>query len=234
MPLSAFHIEQHVRNTPLAAVILGGQDGLVNVLGVILGVAAASGETRIVLAAGLAAAFAESISMAAVAYTSQMAEKSHYEAELAREKREIKEVPEMEVQEIRDIYKAKGFTGKLLEDITKHITSNETVWLKTMMTEELGLSPINTRRVVIDSTIVGVSALIGSFIPLLPFFFLSVGDGIIPSLILSTLSLFAVGVYKAKTTLGKPLRNGMEIAVIGMSAAIIGYAIGVLFKAPGI
>ncbi|HHH41004.1 MAG TPA: VIT family protein, partial [Chloroflexi bacterium] len=54
----------------LAEVILGGQDGLVNVLGVILGVAAASADQRIILAAGLAATFAESVSMAAGVYTS--------------------------------------------------------------------------------------------------------------------------------------------------------------------
>lgn len=57
----------------LRDIILGGQDGLVNVLGVTLGVAAASGDRRLILAAGLAAAFAESFSMAAVAYTSSLA-----------------------------------------------------------------------------------------------------------------------------------------------------------------
>lgn len=234
MTSSRFHVEPHPKNTALSQIILGGQDGLVNVLGVILGVAAASGETRIVLAAGLAATFAESVSMAAVAYTSQMAEKSHYEAELAREKREIKEVPEIETKEIRDIYAAKGFSGKLLDDITKHITSDETVWLNTMMREELGLSPINTKQVVIDAAIVGISALIGSLIPLMPFFFVPVKVGILPAIVVSVFALFAVGFYKAKTTLGTPFRSGTEMVVIGMGAAFIGYIIGILFKAPTI
>lgn len=60
------------RKLDLRDIILGGQDGLVNVLGVTLGIAAASGDTRFVLAAGLAATFAESFSMAAVAYTSSL------------------------------------------------------------------------------------------------------------------------------------------------------------------
>ena len=223
-------IEPHAKATFLSNLILGGQDGLVNVLGVILGVAAASNDGRIVLAGGLAATFAESISMAAVAYTSKMAEKDHYEAELAREKREMQEMPEIETQEIRDIYKAKGFSGKLLEDIVKHITSDEKIWLTTMMREELGLSPIKTKDIMVGSLVVGGSALLGSFIPLVPFFFLSVKNGIITSLVISALTLFAVGVYKAKTTVGKPLRSGIELTIIGMGAAIVGYAIGLLFQ----
>lgn len=223
-------IEPHAKSTFLSNLILGGQDGLVNVLGVILGVAAASGETRIILAGGLAATFAESISMAAVAYTSKMAERDHYFAELEREKKEIKEVPELEVQEIRDIYKAKGFSGKLLEEIVVHITSHENIWLTTMMREELGLSPISTKDVLWGSLIVGISATVGSLIPLFPFFLFAVKDGIIASLVFSTLTLFAVGAYKAQKTIGKPLRSGIEMAVIGMGAAIIGYAIGVIFQ----
>ena len=223
-------LEPHAKATFLSNLILGGQDGLVNVLGVILGVAAASNDGRIVLAGGLAATFAESISMAAVAYTSKMAEKDHYFAELSREKREMQEMPEVETQEIRDIYKAKGFSGQLLEDITKHITSDEKIWLATMMREELGLSPIKTKDIMVGSLVVGGSALLGSFIPLVPFFFLSVKNGIITSLVISALTLFAVGVYKAKTTVGKPLRSGIELTIIGMGAAIVGYAIGLLFQ----
>src|SRR5512143_43850 len=83
----------------LSDVILGGQDGLVNVLGVILGVAAASGDPRIIQAAGLAAAFAESVSMAAVAYTSTITDREHYLSELEREQWEIENIPEGETEE---------------------------------------------------------------------------------------------------------------------------------------
>src|SRR3989344_3306425 len=116
--------EPHVEESYLADVILGGQDGLVNVLGVILGVAAASGDQRIIIAAGLAATFAESVSMGAVAFTSMLARRDFYEAELAREKREMVEVPEVETEEIREIYRKKGFKGKLLEQIVEKITSD--------------------------------------------------------------------------------------------------------------
>ena len=82
------HDDPHTYTSSLADVILGGQDGLVNVLGIVLGVAAATSDPRIVLVAGLAATFAESVSMAAVAYTSTLAETAHYESERAREYRQ--------------------------------------------------------------------------------------------------------------------------------------------------
>src|SRR5512137_1022737 len=94
--------DPHRRASALADIILGGQDGLVNVLGVILGVAAATSDPRIVLVAGLAATFAESVSMGAVAYTSTLADADYYEAERAREFRHINEVPHLETNEIRE------------------------------------------------------------------------------------------------------------------------------------
>lgn len=224
--------EPHVEESYVADIILGGQDGLVNVLGVILGVAAASGEARIIIAAGLAATFAESVSMGAVVFTSMRARQDFYLSELAREKREMEEVPEIEREEIREIYRKKGFSGKLLEQIVVKITSDEKVWLDTMMKEELGLEPIDMRQVMRSSTIVFISAMIGSFIPLTPFFFLPIGGAIAVSLGISGTALFLVGVYKAKRMVGKPVRAGLELLVIGMLAALIGYVIGVLFKAP--
>lgn len=224
--------EPHIEESYFADVILGGQDGLVNVLGVILGVAAASGDVRIIIAAGLAATFAESVSMGAVVFTSMRARADFYASELEREKREMREVPDVEREEIREIYRKKGFSGKLLEQIVQKITSDKKVWLDTMMREELGLEPIDMRRVVRASFIVFVSAMIGSFIPLVPFFFLSVATAIALSIGISAATLFIVGFYKAKTMVGKPMRSGLELLVIGMLAAAIGYLVGLLFKAP--
>ncbi|MBU0668220.1 VIT1/CCC1 transporter family protein [Patescibacteria group bacterium] len=223
------HTEHHKGNR-LSDVILGGQDGLVNTLGVILGVAAASQETRIVLAAGLAATFAESVSMAAVAYTSKMAERDYFKSELEREKREIKEIPEMEVEEIRDIYRKKGFHGKLLEQIVKVITSNEKIWLQTMMRDELNLEPVVNKRVYKSTFYVGISALSGSLVPLMPFIFLPISLGIYLSIILSAMALFIVGAIKARITVGNWGKSGIELMLIGIVSALIGYGVGLIFK----
>src|SRR5579872_6514485 len=92
--------EQHKRENPLRDVILGGQDGLVNALGIILGVLAATHEVGILIATVLAATFAESLSMGAVAYTSLLSQRDYYEAERHREEMEIEEVPDLERDEI--------------------------------------------------------------------------------------------------------------------------------------
>lgn len=153
-------MEASVDRSNLRDVILGGQDGLVNVLGVTLGVAAASGDTRLVLAAGLAATFAESVSMAAVAYTSSLA----------------------------------------------------------------------VERALVSSLIVGFSAIFGSFIPLLPFLFLPLSEGILIALSISAGALFFLGMYKAKLLGGSLLGNGLQIAVIGIVSALVGYAVGTIFR----
>ncbi len=212
----------------LSDVILGGQDGLVNVLGIVLGVASATNDRFIVLVAGLVATFAESVSMAAVAYASVRADEDHYKRELENEKWEMENLPDIETEEVRLIYMRKGYRGKKLEQMVKNTCSNKEMWLSVMMTEELGLTPPEAAAPLRAAAIVGVSAIVGSVIPLMPFIFLPVLDALVPSLVLSTLVLFAVGVYKAKVTVGNWLKSGIEMAAVGMLAALVGYLVGKL------
>lgn len=215
----------------LRQIILGGQDGLVNVLGLILGVAAATNDSRIIIIAGLAATMAESISMAAVAYTSSKAEKEYYHKELNREKWEIENLPEMEREEMKIIYYKKGFRGKQLADIVKKITSDKKLWLDVMMSEELGLAESKSKNPVSEGIVVGFSAIVGSLIPLAPFIFLPVHEAIVWGLVFSILSLFIFGAAKSKITVGNWLKSGVEMAAVGTVAAILGYLIGVLLGA---
>ncbi len=224
--------DPHRHGSRLADVILGGQDGLVNTLGVILGVAAATQDARIVIAAGLAATFAESISMGAVAYTSTLANDELYLSEREREYRHIHLAPDVEIEEIRDIYRKKGFEGKTLEKIVEVITSNPDVWVNVMMSEELQMTPPEKTSAFHTALIVGFSALAGSLIPLLPFFFWSVGLSIAIAIVIAALTLFFVGVYKARVTVGKPFRSGTQMAVIGTISALAGYLVGWIFKVP--
>ncbi|HUD05381.1 MAG TPA: VIT1/CCC1 transporter family protein [Candidatus Saccharimonadales bacterium] len=223
--------EQHKKGNQLSDIILGGQDGLVSILGLLLGLAAATKSSRIIIAGGLATIFAETLSMAAVAYTSKMADHDHYAAERKQEVKEIKEVPDTERQEIVDIYAAKGFSGKLLDDIVNHITSDHELWIDTMMREELNLLPVVKRDVYSYTATVGIATLSGAFLPLIPFFFLSVHGALVAALILSVVVLAGIGVYKANMTLGKPFKSALQMVIIGMGAAIVGYLIGLAFKA---
>lgn len=230
--------EFHTRTDPhgqashLNGLILGGQDGVVNTLGVILGVAAATSDARIVMAAGLAAAFAESVSMGAVAYTTTRADAALYESEMARERRHIDQVPELEREEVREIYRAKGFSGALLEKIVETITADKEVWLAVMMAEEHKLGEVPASAALKSALLVGVSAIVGSLIPLVPFIFLGVTLAMWASVATAAVVLFAAGVYKAVTTVGHRMRSGIEMVVIGIASAMVGYLVGVLFKVP--
>ncbi len=226
------HGDPHRYSNPLADVILGGQDGLVNVLGIVLGVAAATSDPRIVMVAGLAATFAESVSMAAVAYTATLAETAHFESEREREYRHVRMVPAVERQEIREIYRNKGFDGELLDQIVEKITADEDVWVGVMMAEEHQLTPTNRRDALRSAFIVGIAAVVGSLIPLVPFLFLKVGTSIWLSLVISALTLFVVGVYKARITVGHPGKSGFEMAAIGTISALVGYLVGIILKVP--
>ena len=225
------HPEKHNNaGSRLRDFILGWKDGLVNVLGVTLGVATATSDAAIVIIAALAATFAESVSMAAVAYTSFKAEADFYKSEVEREKREMRDIPDAERQEVREVYRRLGFRGAMLEKIVKHITSNKKRWLDVMMEQELKMftshvSAANT------AAVVGVSAIIGSLIPVVPFLLQPVQPAILTSLVISTIVLFFVGAFKAKTTIGNPIKSGIEMAIIGMLAALIGYGIGAILGA---
>jgi VIT1/CCC1 family predicted Fe2+/Mn2+ transporter len=207
--------------------ILGGQDGLVNVLGIVLGVSAASTNLQLAIIAGLAATFAEAFSMGAVAYTSSKAEESFYRSQEEKEKYEIKNEPKQEAKEIYDIYHKKGFRGKLLNDIVKHITSNKKIWLNIMMKEELKLEKSSVNPIK-KSVIVGIATIGGSIIPIIPLFFLKFPIAIYTALIISAISLFITGALEAKINVGSWIKKGFQLMIIGMVAAVIGFLIGKL------
>jgi predicted membrane protein (TIGR00267 family) len=223
------HRRLHRPGTTISDVILGGQDGIVNVLGVVLGVAAASGDSRIIIAAALATTFAESLSMAAVAYTSTLADRDFYKGQVQREKEHIRRFATIEREEIRQIYQAKGFTGKQLDEIVDTITSDEERWVDVMMAEELKVAPVEEKGLLRTALIVGLAAVIGSLIPVAPFFGLPVWIAAWASIALAGASLFAVGAYKSSVlTVGVWWKSGLQMLIIGLVTAIVSYVIGVL------
>jgi VIT1/CCC1 family predicted Fe2+/Mn2+ transporter len=219
--------EHHSRSSILSDFILGSQDGLVNVLGIILGISAATSDIRLIFVAGLAALGAESISMGAVAYTSTLARRKYYLKERERELTEMREVPKTEKAEIRNILKEWGYSGKDLESMTNKIASNPKAMLEFMMSFELKLSPVSKSQPLRSFGIVFAATVLGSIIPLIPFFFINtIHAGAIASLILSGIVLFGIGYYEAKKTIGSLWRNGLQMLIIGLLAGIAGYLIG--------
>jgi VIT1/CCC1 family predicted Fe2+/Mn2+ transporter len=218
--------QQSAAGSLLRQIVLGGQDGLVNVLGILLGIASGTGNASLVILAGLAATVAESVSMAAVAYTSSRASQDHYRAQKEQEMREMDEIPDVERKEIELIYYKKGFRGQALRHIVQQITSDKGLWLETMMREELGLYESEFVDPLREAIVVGVASVIGSLIPLIPFFFMPVAPAMVASVAVSLAVLFIGGSLKARMTTGVWWKSGLEMALIGGAAGLLGYFVG--------
>jgi vacuolar iron transporter family protein len=221
--------KQHRTKNSLRDVILGGQDGLVNMLGIALGVVAAGGSNRVLVVTGIAAAITESIPMGAVAYTSFGSDRSFYLAQKETAQNEISSDTDEERGEIREIYVAKGFSGQLLDDVVSTITSNRETWISTMMDDELHTQSVEEQSLFRSSVIVTAATLIGHLIPLVPSWSSQAHRPSL-SLVLSAVTLFAAGAYSAKTLIGDWRESGLQMVAIGLGDAALGFVIGRLFQ----
>jgi len=123
----------------LGEFVYGGIDGTVTTFAVVAGASGAALSPGIIIILGFANLIADGFSMACGAFLSEKTQQDYIEKERKREEWEIEEMPEGEREEIRQIFRNKGFTGSTLEKIVKVITSNKKVWVDTMMSDELGL-----------------------------------------------------------------------------------------------
>jgi len=200
----------------------------VNVLGILLGLTAATSDVKLIFVAAFAALGAESISMGAVAYTSTLAKRKQYLKEVSREETEMREVPEAERKEVRDIFEKWEYKGEELERLTDLIASKPKAWLEFMMSHELQLESVGESEPRRNFLIVLSSAIFGSLIPIVPFFL--VGQdillGAIGAVAVSGVVLFVIGFYEARTTVGSLWRSGLQMAAIGLAAGLAGFLIG--------
>ncbi|MDE1820051.1 MAG: VIT1/CCC1 transporter family protein [Euryarchaeota archaeon] len=232
-PIQQVWAEAHPKPTLLSDFILGSQDGIVNVLGIILGLVAAHTAAKIVLIAALAALGAESIAMAAVAYTSTRSRRRLYLGEVQRELQEMRTVPHLERKEVADVLQQWGYEGAELSDLLDRICRNPRAWLDFMMAFELKLRPVEGDEPRKSAYVVGASTIVGHLVPLTPFFFVG-SDLLLGAALavgLSTVALFGTGWYEAKVSVGRWWQNGLQMVLIGLGGGVAGYAIGYAIQA---
>jgi len=215
--------------TSLRDAMLGLNDGLVAAFAVTSGVAGAFTAAQIVVMAGLAEMVGGAVSMALAAFASARAHHEFYQSEEQRERDEIKLWPEHERDEIRNIYRDKGFSGPLLDQIVAHITADPGRWRAVMMREELGFGAEAMEAPVRSGLTVGGAYLVGAAVPLLPYIFVAPALGILISALATIIALFAVGAGKTVITTRSWWRSGVESMVIGVAAAAVTYSVGRLF-----
>jgi VIT1/CCC1 family predicted Fe2+/Mn2+ transporter len=227
------HTERHVAaGVFLRDVMLGLNDGLVASFAVTSGVAGAFTDSRVVMMAGLAEMLGGAVSMGLAAFISARSQIEFYKSEVDRERFEISRFPEQEKNEIRGIYKQKGFSGPLLDQIVAHISGDPDRWADVMMREELGFNEENFESPLKSSMVVGVSYLIGATVPVAPYLFIVPARGIVLSAIITVLVLFAVGAAKTIITSRSWWRSGIESMLTGIAAGAVTYGAGRLFGGP--
>jgi predicted membrane protein (TIGR00267 family) len=164
--------------------------------------------------------------MAVQNYLAVKAQRELLKSEIAREEWEIENKPDIERQEIEEIYKAKGFEGKELEMIVNKITSDKKVWLDTMLTEELKLNIEVLGNPIKSAFRMFGAFLVGGILPIIPFFFAQGHAPLIIAIGISLSTSFAVGAVKSRLAQTNIIKGGLEMAGLGTGIALVGFGIG--------
>lgn len=211
----------------LREVVFGAQDGIISTVALVTSVAIAVGTTGTVLVAGLAAAAAGMISMAAGAYLGSRAEEDVRQAAIARQVQDLKERPEEQLAELVILFQRDGNTYDEAVRLANQISDNEAIWLNTLLEKKLGISPDLGGNPLKDAAVMCVSFGSCAIIPIVPFLFLAVGWAAIGwSVGLSLTALFGLGLVKGRLVQKSPILQGLEILGIGAASAALGYALG--------
>lgn len=208
--------------------VYGGIDGTVTTFAVMAGVVGADLSTTVVIVLGLANLLADGFSMAAGNFTGTKAEHDEYDQLRHMEERHIELAPEGEREEIRQIFKAKGFEGEALESAVKVITDHREQWIDTMMAEEHGMPAVVRSPISAALYTFAAFVLCGS-VPLLPYA-VGVSAPEWPSAIMTGITFFAIGSVRSRWSPKSWWLAGLETFAIGMLAASVAYFIGYLLR----
>ena len=218
----------------LSDMVYGGVDGAVTTFAVVSGVAGAQLDGAVVVILGLANLVADGFSMAVGAYLAGRTEAQARARIRSMEERHIREVPEGEREEVRQIFAAKGFEGDVLDQIVETLTADEGRWIETMLVEEHGLAPVERSPVRSAAATFGAFLVAGA-VPLAPH--LAVVAGRLPadaafhwSIPLTLAAFLGIGALKGRVTGVSWVRAGLETVALGGAAATLAYLVGALLR----
>jgi VIT1/CCC1 family predicted Fe2+/Mn2+ transporter/demethoxyubiquinone hydroxylase (CLK1/Coq7/Cat5 family) len=218
----------------VADAIYGVNDGLGAVFGIVSGVAGATGnQQHYVLISGLAGMLASSLSMGAGAYLAGKSEGEVYEAEIAREKAEVEENPEEEIEEMALFYQLQGFSVEESQKMAERLAENPEQLVQAMAQSELGLSEHRFPNPWKSAVSASISTAVGAFIPIVPFFFMSGLPAVIVAFVVSIVAHFVVGAVKSLITIRSWWASGFEMTLVGIIEAVVTYSLGLAFGALG-
>ncbi len=211
--------------------IFGANDGLVSTLAFVVGAFGAIAEPSVVLVTGIAELFAGTISMAVGSYQSAKSELEVLERESQRSKIGKNMTTEEEKKQLISFYEAEGFKKEEAEALADRIAKGKEQPLQTSNIEQLGLAPKEFGSPIKAGTLCGLSFGLAAIVPILPFVFpIGSWNAWMASIVGTVATLFGVGAMKTIFSRKNWVRSGLEMMIIGVSAAAITYMIGTLFS----
>ncbi len=219
------HVERHFRaNETVRDIVIGMSDGLTVPFALAAGISGAGAATKIVVLAGLAEIAAGSIAMGLGGYLAARTDFEHYMTEKQRENWEIDHLPEREKQEVVDVFKGYGLEETHITPIIDAMINRRDIWIDFMMRFELGLEAPDPRRARISALTIGLSYIVGGFIPLSPYILIPhLATALVVSVIVTLFALLVFGYIKGRFTGTKPVRSGLQTMLVGGLAAGVAF-----------
>jgi VIT1/CCC1 family predicted Fe2+/Mn2+ transporter len=210
----------------LRAAVFGINDGLVSNASLILGVAGAAQDPKLVLLSGVAGLLAGAFSMAAGEYVSMRSQRELFEHQISLEREELALYPEQEAEELALIYNARGLTMEDARRMSHDLLQRPDQALDALAREELGLNPdeLGSPWGAALSSFGAFGA--GALVPLLPFLWAAGNSAVLSSALLAGLALFGVGAALSLFTGRRALRSGTRMVLIGAAAGASTFLIG--------
>ncbi|EWS99757.1 membrane protein [Intrasporangium oryzae NRRL B-24470] len=225
------HEEPHDTNVGsrlnwLRAAVLGANDGIVSTAGVVVGVAGATSDKTAIMVAGIAALAAGAMSMAAGEYVSVSTQRDSEKALIELETRELAEDPETELEELTQLYEAKGMSRALAEQVAHELTAHDA--LAAHAEAELGIDPDDLTNPWHAAGASMAAFTVGAFLPLLTITFSSASLRMVVTVVTVVLALALTGYVSARTGKSPALRAVVRNVGGGLLAMGVTYAIGAL------
>lgn len=212
--------------------VYGGIDGAVTTFAIVAGVVGAALSANIVIILGLANLIADGVSMAAGNYSATKTEHDELERTREMEHRHIAMDPDGEREEVRQIFRAKGFEGETLDRAVEAITADRERWISTMVTEEFGLSE-NVRDPLTAAGATFAAFVACGAVPLVPYFLFEADVASPVALVMTATVFFMIGSMKSRWSLQRWWVSGLETLTIGCGAAALAFGIGYALRGFG-
>ncbi|KAL7751106.1 Protein ccc1 [Sorochytrium milnesiophthora] len=229
---STVHVEKHFEAADVVRdIVIGLSDGLTVPFALSAGLSALS-SPKLVVTAGLAEIVAGCISMGLGGWLAGRSEINHYDAERKREQREVREVPDAEIEEVVDVFRPYGLDREHLQPLLNRLTADEDQFVDFMMKFELNLERPSPKRSIISALTIGLSYLVGGFVPLVPYMIVdNTGTGLFISAVLTVTALLVFGYVKARVLgMTNPVSSALETGVVGVLAAGTAYGVARLVQ----